>query len=127
MHTTLSMGMQATTPPLHPSLSPHTHHCHCPIHRNISYVFFSFFLFVPFLTNVTETLFTPHTGSSKPCLSTHNPHRCALPLPPPKSLLLPFLHLWPPTSSSLFSSSFVSFPTSVAETSIPHMPGAQTT
>src|SRR6266702_2651705 len=31
--------------------------------------FFCFF-FVPFLTNVTETLFTPHAGSSTPHLST---------------------------------------------------------
>src|SRR6266702_1138885 len=32
--------------------------------------FFLFFFFVPFLTNVTETLFTPHAGSSNPRLST---------------------------------------------------------
>src|SRR6266702_3515907 len=28
--------------------------------------FFCLFFFVPFLTNVTETLFTPHAGSSTP-------------------------------------------------------------
>src|SRR6266702_5902681 len=32
--------------------------------------FFVSFFFVPFLTNVTETLFTPHAGSSTPRLST---------------------------------------------------------
>src|SRR6266702_2309251 len=31
---------------------------------------FFFFFFVSFLTNVTETLFTPHAGSSNPHLST---------------------------------------------------------
>src|SRR6266702_1464194 len=47
-HTTLSAGTQATTLPLHPSLSPHTHHCHCPICGNASYVFFFFLFFRPF-------------------------------------------------------------------------------
>src|SRR6266702_1670004 len=32
--------------------------------------FFRFFFFVPFLPNVTETLFTPHARSSNPRLST---------------------------------------------------------
>src|SRR6266702_2968824 len=32
--------------------------------------FFRFFFFVPFLTNVTETLFSPHSGSSTPRPST---------------------------------------------------------
>src|SRR6266571_4317817 len=31
---------------------------------------FFFLFFVPFLTNVTETLFTPHAGTSNPRLST---------------------------------------------------------
>src|SRR6266702_3381390 len=38
-------------------------------HASKDKFFFSFF-FVSFLTNVTETLFTPHAGSSIPCLST---------------------------------------------------------
>ncbi len=53
--------------------SPHTHHCHCPICRHTSYVFFfSFFLslFWPML----QRLFTPHTGSS-------NPHPSTVPCP----------------------------------------------
>ncbi len=33
-------------------------------------MFFSFLFFVPFLTNLTETLFTPHARSSNPHLST---------------------------------------------------------
>src|SRR6266702_3164301 len=44
-----------------------------------------FIFFVPFLTNFTETLFTPHTGSSNPCLCIHNPLHRALPLEPCKS------------------------------------------
>jgi len=69
-HTTPSAGTQATTPPSHPSLSPHTRHRHCLIRRHASYVFFFSFFFVPFLTNITETLFTPHARSSYPCLFT---------------------------------------------------------
>src|SRR6266571_3246906 len=44
-----------------------------------------------------QRLFTPHAGSSKPCLSTHNPHR-ALPLKPPKSPRSHALPLKPPKS-----------------------------
>src|SRR6266702_287093 len=75
LHTTLSMGTQATMPPSHPSLSPHTHCRHCPICGNTSYVFF-----ILFLTNFTETLFTPLAGSSNPHLFT---------MPRPSSLTSP--------------------------------------
>ena len=69
-HTTPSAGMQATTPPSHPSLSLHTCHHHCLICRHASYFFSFSFFFIPFLTNVTETLFTLCTRSSNPHLST---------------------------------------------------------
>ncbi len=79
-HTTPSVGTQATMPPSHPSLSSHTRCCHCLIRRHTSYVFFFSFLFVPFLTNLTETLFTPCAGSSNPHLSTvHCPSILASP------------------------------------------------
>src|SRR6266571_783761 len=57
-HTTPSASTQATTPPSHPSLSPHTHRRHCPLRGNASYVFFffAFFFFVPFFTGFTEFL-----------------------------------------------------------------------
>ncbi len=45
--------------------------CICRHASKDKFFFFFFFLFfVSFLTNVTETLFTPHARSSNPCLST---------------------------------------------------------
>src|SRR6266702_8833346 len=48
--------------------------------------FFVSFFFIPFLTNVTETLFTPHAGSSTPP-PLH--HIIPNPLPPPPTLANP--------------------------------------
>src|SRR6266702_3664844 len=58
-------------PPLHHvlPLKPCKSCCHHCRHTNKD-MFFLFLFFVPFLTNVTETLFTPHAGSSTPHLST---------------------------------------------------------
>src|SRR6266702_2830651 len=91
-HTTPSTGMQA---PCHRRILPLAP---TPTTANAPFagtqVMFFFFFFVPFLTNVTETLFTPCARSSKPHLSTHNPHHHALPLKPPKSPHHHCLHSW---------------------------------
>src|SRR6266702_3429979 len=44
--------------------------CHCICGYTSKDKFFSFPFFVSFLTNVTETLFTPYAGSENPFLST---------------------------------------------------------
>src|SRR6266702_2053881 len=58
-------------PPLHHvlPLKPCKSCCHHCRHTNKD-MFFLFLFFVPFLTNATETLFTPPAGSSTPHLST---------------------------------------------------------
>src|SRR6266702_4132448 len=56
--------------------------------------FFSFPFFVSFLTNVTETLFTPYARSENSCPPPHNNHPHALPLKPCKSHCCHCLHLW---------------------------------
>src|SRR6266702_2652240 len=63
-HTTPSTGTQATTPPSHPSLGPHTHRRHCPIRGNASYVFFfSFFFFSLFFPFFQSFSLPPFLGS----------------------------------------------------------------
>src|SRR6266702_3623648 len=60
-------------PPLHRAspLKPRkSRRRHCLIRGHASKDMFFFLFFVPFLTNVTETLFTPHAGTSNPRLST---------------------------------------------------------
>src|SRR6266702_602387 len=47
---------------------------------------FFFLFFIPFLTNVTETLFTPHARTSNPCLSTT---QSLSPCPTPQALQIP--------------------------------------
>src|SRR6266702_2387305 len=78
-----------TIQPRPPPCKPPRHRCILPlaptpaaIRGHASYVYF---FFVPFLTNFTETLFTPRARSSNPRLSIHNPHHRALPLEPRKS------------------------------------------
>src|SRR6266702_1367386 len=58
-------------PPLHHALplKPHKSCCHhCLIHRHISKVMFFSFFFIPFLINVTESLFIPFLWSLNPTL-----------------------------------------------------------
>src|SRR6266702_2006195 len=78
-HTILSMGTQATTPTLHPSLAPTPAATIAPF-TGMQVMFFSFLFFsIPFLTNVTETLYPTrwvlkppplhHASPLKPCKS----------------------------------------------------------
>src|SRR6266702_2179790 len=89
MHTTLFMGIQAITPPLHPSLSPHTHRCHCPIHRNTNYIFF-FLFFGPFSDQCYRDSLYPTFWVLKP-LPLH--HIIPTLMPCPLSLASPHCHL----------------------------------
>src|SRR6266702_4056974 len=75
-------------PPLHRAspLKPRkSRRRHCLIRRHASKDMFFFLFFVPFLTNVTETLFTPHAGTSNPRSPPHNPYPHVPPLKPRKS------------------------------------------
>ena len=115
--TTMAYARGMTTQP-HPWAHKPPHHHHIlPLAPTptaaiasfaASYVFFFSFFFVPFLTNITETLFTPHAGPSNPRLSTHNPHHHALPLKPHKSHRCHcFIHRY--TSKVIFFHFFFSF------------------
>src|SRR6266702_3891005 len=86
-----------------------------------------FIFFIPFLTNFTETLFTPCTRSSNPHLSIHNPHHHALPLKPCKSHCCHCL-ICGHTSKDMFFSFlfFHSFSDQCYRDSLSHAPGPQT-
>ena len=94
------------------------------IRGHASYVYF---FFVPFLTNFTETLFTPRAGSSNPRLSIHNPHHRALPLEPRKSRRRHCLIRRHASKDMFFSFLFFrSFSDQCYRDSLSHAPGPQT-